>query len=67
MRWTNNINGRAFTNVFLRQTKECMVAYYLLGKEGKALTPVNFEQLKKERKSHTDVIDIGFSCGSPES
>ena len=37
-----------------------MVAYYSLEKHGTAVTPVNLDHLKKERKSHTDVIDISY-------
>ena len=33
---------------------------HLLIKSGPALTPVSLEHLKKERKSHTDVVDIHF-------
>ena len=33
---------------------------HLLIKSGVALTPENLEHLKKERKSHTDVVDICF-------
>ena len=37
-----------------------MVAYYLLEKHGKAITPVNLDHLKKERKSYNDVIGISY-------
>ena len=38
-----------------------MIAYYLLEMDSKAATPVNVDHLKKERKRHTEVIDINFA------
>ena len=46
--------------MFSMRAREYMAAYYFLEKHGKAVTPVNLDNLKKERKSHTDVIDISY-------
>ena len=47
--------------MFSRRAREYMVAYYLLELDGKAATPVNVDHLKKERKRHTEVLDISFA------
>ena len=47
--------------MFSRRAREYMVAYHLLENSGEDATPVNLSYLKKVRKSHTDVADIGFA------
>ena len=51
----------ARVRMFSRRAREYMISYHLLKNEGKQATPVNLSHLNKERKSHTDVADIGFA------
>ena len=47
--------------MFSRLAQYYMMVYQLLIKSGVASTPVNLEHLRKERKSHTDAVDICFA------
>ncbi len=53
-----NILSTVRVRIFLRRAREYIEAYYLLEVKGKEATPVNLDQLKMVRKSHTDVNDI---------